>query len=319
MTQTSTAIPGLLPQFYDRLLLDNVYPDLYAYQFGQKRRLPRNFGKQITFTKYYKSGSGHPVPYQVTEGVAVALSALSASVVSTTISEFASAIGVSDVIVMTAVSDVVRGAVFELSKGMALKIERKIRQTISGTGQLLPAHNTAATSSATIPTLSHIQAVDLYRAVGRLRQNDARTWTDGYYAAIAHPRVAFDVRSDTSTGGWIDINKYATNDTVQTIYRGEVGKIGGIRVVESSEAKRISGAPISASASGFLTLCIAPGAYGVVELDGASASVFVKQVGSAGSSDPVNQKGSVGVKAFFAPVVLDSGRMVRISSGGHTL
>lgn len=321
MTQTSTAITTLIPSYYDRLLLDNLYPDLYLYQFGVKKSIPRNFGKQINFTRYFKStgGSGHPLPFALTEGSPIGLSALSATTIATTISGFGAAIGVSDLIVMTAISDVVRGAVFELSKGMALKIERKTRQTISATGALLPAKNTAGASSATIATTSTIDAVDLYRAAAKLRQNDARTWPDGYYAAVAHPRVAFDVRNDTSTGGWIDVNKYASDQTVGQIYRGEVGRIGGVRMVESSEGKPLLGVSLSGSASGFMTFVIGPGAYGCVELDGAAARVLVHQVGSAGSADPVNQRGSIGVKVYTAPVALEAARMVRISSGGRAL
>lgn len=324
MTQTSTGIAALIPSYYDRLLLDNLYPDLYLYQFGVKKTIPRNFGKQITFTRYFKStgGSGHVIPFALTEGSPIGLSALSATTIAATISGFGSAIGVSDLIVMTAISDVVRGAVYELSKGMALKMERKTRQTISATGSLLPARNTAGTGSVTIATSSTIQGKDLYRAVAKLRQSDARTWPDGYFAAVAHPRVAFDIRNEsatTSPGAWVELNKYATNETVGMCYRGEVGRIGGARVVESSEAKQLFGAPISTSASGFLTMVIGPGAYGVVELDSMAASVYVHQVGSAGSADPINQRGSVGVKVYVAPVALEAARMVRISSGGRTL
>jgi N4-gp56 family major capsid protein len=324
MTQTSTAISTLIPAYYDRLLLDNLYPDLYLYQFGIKKSIPRNFGKTITFTRYFKStgGSGHVQPFALTEGTPIGLSALSATTIVGTLSGYGSAIGVSDLIVMTAISDVVRGAVYELSKGAALKIDTKTRQTISATGSLLPARNTLGTSSATIATTSTIQGKDIYRAVAKLRQSDARTWPDGNFAAVAHPRVAFDIRGEASTttpGAWIEINKYATNQTVDMVYRGEVGRIGGARVVESSNAKQLYGAPLSASASGFLTMVIGPGAYGQVELDGMAASVYVHQVGSAGAADPINQRGSVGVKVYFAPTVLEAARMVRISSGGHTL
>lgn len=324
MTQTSTGIATLIPAYYDRLLLDNLYPDLYLYQFGVKKSIPRNFGKTVTFTRYFKStgGSGHPLPFALTEGAPIGLSALSAATITATLSGFGAAIGVSDLIVMTAISDVVRGAVYELSKGAALKIERKTRQTISATGALLPARNTAGTSSATIATTSTIQGRDLYRAVAKLRQSDARTWPDGNFAAVAHPRVAFDIRNEASTtspGAWIEINKYGSNETVGMIYRGEVGRIGGARVVESSEAKQVFGSPISAAASGFLTLVVGPGAYGEVELDSMAASVYVHQVGSAGSADPINQRGSVGVKVYLAPVALEAARMVRISSGGRTL
>jgi len=324
MTQTSTGIATLIPAYYDRLLLDNLYPDLYLYQFGVKKNIPRNFGKTVTFTRYFKStgGSGHPLPFALTEGTPIGLSALSAATVTATLSGFGAAIGVSDLIVMTAISDVVRGAVYELSKGAALKIERKTRQTISATGALLPARNTAGTGSLNIATTSTLQGRDLYRAVAKLRQSDARTWPDGNFAAVMHPRVALDIKSEsatTSPGAWIEINKYATDQTVGLTYRGEVGRIGGARVVESSEAKQLFGSPISTGASGFMTMVIGPGAYGEVELDNMAASVYVHQVGSAGSADPINQRGSVGVKVYFAPVALEAARMVRLSSGGHTL
>lgn len=328
MTQATT-ITGLVPVYYDRLLLDNLYPDLYLYQFGVKKQIPRNFGKQVTFTRYTKmknqgnNSTGFPLSNMaLTEGTPIGLSSLSVTSVTATLSGFGAAIGVSDLLVMTGISDVVRGAVFELSKGAALKIERKTRQTISATGQLIPARGTAIASSGTITTSSTIYGKDLYKAAAKLRQSDARTWPDGYYAGVVHPAVALNIRSESSTttpGAWIEVNKYASNETVGMVYRGEVGRIGGVRLVESSEAKQVFGSPLSAANSGFLTLVIGPGAYGEVELDGMSASVYVHQVGSAGSADPVNQRGSIGVKVYFAPVALEAARMVRISSGGRTL
>ena len=326
MTQTLTTLGTYMPQFYDRLLLDNLYPNLYSYQLGLKKRLPRNFGKTIHFTRYIKSGagSGHPIPFAITEGTIIGLSALSATSITATIAPFGSAIGFSDFVVMTAVSDVVKQAVFELSKGMALAIERKIRATISATGTILPANNTATGSSSLIGTASTLNAIDIMRAAAALRQSDARTWPDSYFAAIAHPRVAFDIRSDaTANQAWTDVNKSTTSGQ-DRIYHGEVGRLYGVRVVESSEAKQLlpptaSLYKISAQASGFATHVIAPGAYGVVELDGNTASVYVKQVGSSGTADPVNQRGSVGIKSYFVPVVLEAARMRRLPSGGHTL
>ena len=326
----TTNITAAIPAYYDRLLLDNLYPDLYLYQFGVKKSIPRNFGKTIQFTRYFKGSvgaSGHLPLAVLTEGSPIGLSALSATSVTATLSGYGSAIGVSDLIVMTAISDVVRGAVYELSKDAALKIEQRTRQAISGSGQLLPGRNSSTTLSALIGTTSTIYGKDLYRAVAKLRQSNARTWPDGYFAGVMHPRVAFDVRNDIGTntpGAWVEINKYASTETVGNCYRGEVGRIGGVRVVESSEAKQLYGAatvaaPMSASSSGFITQVIGPGAYGEVELDSSAAAVFVHQVGSAGSADPINQKGSIGVKVYFAPVVLEAARMVRITSGGRTL
>ena len=329
MTQTLTtqfATAGAMPEFYDRNLLDNLYPNLYLYQLAEKRALPRGTGKIIHFKRYFKAGagSGHVIPFAFTEGTSIGLSALSAAAVSTTVAGLGSAIGINDFVVMTVPDDTVKSAVFELSKGMALAIEQNVRAAVSGSGTILPAKNTATGSSSLIGTASTIDAVDLLRAAAALRQGNARGWTDRLYAAVVHPRVGFDLRNDTTANfGWANVNQN-TDQGQNRIYHGEIGSLYGVRVVESSEAKQLlpptaSLFKISAGASGFETLVVAPGAFGAVELNGQSAKVFVKQLGSAGTADPINQKASVGVKVYFASVVLDAARQKRIPSGGRTL
>lgn len=329
MTQTLTtqfATAGAIPEFYDSQLLNNLYPNLYLYQLAEKRTLPRGNGKIIHFKKYFKAGagSGHVIPFAFTEGTAIGLSALSAAAVSATVAGLGSAIGINDFVVMTVPDDVIKAAVFELSKGMALAIERNIRAVISASGTILPARNTATGSSSLITTTSTIKAVDLMRAAGALRQGDARAWPDNYYAALVHPRVAFDIRNDTTANqGWANVNQF-TESGQNRVYHGEVGQLYGCRVIESSEGRKIlpptgSLFKISAGASGFETLVIAPGAFGAVNLESARAKVYVKQLGQAGHLDPINQKGSIGVKAYFTSVVIDAARMKRIPSGGRTL
>ena len=312
-------------EYYDRFLLDNLYPNMYLYQLAEKRRLPRGTGKTIHFTKYFKAGSGFKIPTTFTEGVPIEMSTLSTTMISSTVVGLASAVGVSEFIVMVGISDVVKGAVFELSKGMALAIERKIRTTISASGtRVHSAGVTADANLSLIGTNSLFNSVDLMKATATLRNKDARTWADGLFATIMHPRVAFDLRNDaTAIVGWGDINR-TTSGGQEKIYHGEVGSLYGTRVIESSEAKQLlpttaSLYKISAGSSGFVTTTIAPGSFGVVELDGSAASVFVKQVGSGGTSDPVNQLGSVGIKTYNSAVVLDANRMARQASGGKSL
>jgi len=326
VTSPTKVIATNVGEYYDRLLLDNLYPNMYLYQLGEKRKLPRGTGKVIHFTRYFKGPSGFALPYAITDGTPIGLSTLSTTRVSATVGGFATAVGVSDFIVMVGVSDVVKGAVFELSKGMALVIERQIRGTISASGTQIAAAGSATgiTGMSLTATGSLINSVDLMRATANLREDNARTWADGLYATIMHPKVAFDLRNDTTAiTAWADVQRNTASGQ-DKIYHGEVGSLYGTRVIESSEAKQLlpttaSLYRISAGASGFVTTTIAPGAFGVVELDGAAASVFVKQVGSSGTTDPVNQLGSVGIKTYFTSVVLDANRMVRFASGGASL
>lgn len=326
MTSPTKVIASNVGEYYDKLLLDNLYPNLYMYQLGEKRRVPRNTGKVVHWTRYYKAGSGFAVPYAITDGTPIGLSTLSTQQISATLAGIGTAVGVSDFIVMVGISDVVKGAVFELSKGMALAIERKIRTTLSGLGtQMFGAGaKVTGTNASDIGTNSLLNSSDLMRMTAKLRQGNARTWPDGFYASIIHPKVAFDLRNDaTAVVGWSDINRTTTSGQ-DRIYHGEVGTLYGARVIESSEAKQLQPTTaslyrISEQASGFVTTVIAPGAFGVVELDGVTASVFVNQVGSSGSSDPINQLGSVGVKTYFAIAELDSTRHIRMASGGASL
>ena len=326
MTSPTKVIATNVGEYYDRLLLDNLYPNMYLYQLGEKRKLPRGTGKVIHFTRYFKGPSGFALPFAITDGTPIGLSTLSTTRVSATVGGFATAVGVSDFIVMVGVSDVVKGAVFELSKSMALAIERQIRTTISGAGtQYFGAGaKTTGTNASDIGTNSLMNSADLMRGTAILRNKNARTWADGLFATIMHPKVAFDLRNDaTAIVGWADIQRQTAGGQ-DKIYHGEVGSLYGTRVIESSEAKQLlpttaSLYRISEQASGFVTTTIAPGAFGVVELDGASASVFVKQVGSSGTTDPVNQLGSVGIKTYFTSVELDSTRHVRMASGGASL
>jgi N4-gp56 family major capsid protein len=91
------------------------------------------------------------------------------------------------------------------------------------------------------------------------------------------------------------------------LYEGELGKVGGVRFVESSEAK--------VSADGvFYPLFMGDGAYGTTEISGGGLEHIVKQLGSAGAADPLNQRGSAGWKATKAAVRLVEPYMVRIET-----
>ena len=51
------------------------------------------------------------------------------------------------------------------------------------------------------------------------------------YIAIIHPYAAYDLKTCKE---FIEAHKYADPDTM---YRGEIGKLGNIRFIETSEAK----------------------------------------------------------------------------------
>ena len=70
----------------------------------------------------------------------------------------------------------------------------------------------------------------------------------------------------------------------------------------------------SAYHSVFATLVLGEGAYGVTEVTGGGLQTIVKQKGSAGTADPLDQRSSVGWKAIKTAELLVPNYLVRVES-----
>ena len=90
-------------------------------------------------------------------------------------------------------------------------------------------------------------------------------------------------------------------------YEGEIGKIAGVRFVETTEAKIFAGGVYS-------TLILGDNAYGVTEIEGGGLQHIVKQLGSAGTADALDQRSTVGWKGIRTAKILLEQNMVRVES-----
>lgn len=96
------------------------------------------------------------------------------------------------------------------------------------------------------------------------------------------------------------------------IYNGEIGKLAGVRFIETSEAKIWTGSGCPSGLAVFGTLVLAAHAYAVTEVEGGGLQHIVKQLGAG--EDPLNQRASVGWKAIKTAERLCEQYMVRIES-----
>lgn len=93
----------------------------------------------------------------------------------------------------------------------------------------------------------------------------------------------------------------------------EVGKIAGCRFVETTEAKIFAKAGAT-SGDVYSTLVLGDNAYGVTEIEGGGLQHITKQLGSSGTSDPLNQRATAGWKAIKTAERLVENYMVRIET-----
>ena len=158
---------------------------------------------------------------------------------------------------------------------------------------------TKVTSRSALDDTCKLTVDTIKRVVAILKKCNAPRIDGQNYVAIIHPYATYDLTSDPA---WLEAHKYAAPDE---IFDGEIGKIAGVRFVETSEAKIYDGGV-------FGTIVLGANAYGVTEVTGGGLRTIIKQLGSAGTADPLDQRSSVGWKATKTAEILVEAYMVRI-------
>jgi N4-gp56 family major capsid protein len=283
---------------YDMTLIDEATPQLVHDQFGQKRPIPKNGGKKIEFRKF---ASLPKALTPLTEGVTPDGKKLSASSIEAEVSQYGDYVVMSDILDLTTIDPIAVEATKVCGRQAGLTLDTITRNILhSGTNVYYApkADGTAVESRGTLDNTCKL-TVDVVRRVAAIMKANNAPKIDGSYVAIIHPYAAYDLMSDKE---WQYPHQYKDTDN---IYEGEIGKIAGVRFVETSEAKIYEGGV-------FGSLFLADGAYGVTELTGGGLQTIIKQLGSGGTADPLNQRSSVGWKATKTAEILVDAYLVRV-------
>ena len=307
----TTLLPALsaeMKTFYDMTLIDEATANLVHDQFGQKRPIPKNGGKTIEFRKFAPLAKALT---PLTEGVTPDGKSLEVSTITATVSQYGDYITQSDVLELTSLDNTILEATKLLGKQAGATLDTVVRNVMqSGTNVTYcpkvaaDGAKTAVTSREALDNSCQLTVDVINQVVAKLRAQNAPT-INGKYVAIIHPYVAYDLMSDPA---WVDAHKYCKPENM---YEGEIGEIGGVRFVQTTEAKIYEGGV-------FGTLIFGEGAYGVTEITGGGLQTIVKQKGSAGTSDPLDQRSSVGWKAIKTAELLIPNYIVRVESKSAT-
>lgn len=391
---TDEGLSAEMKTFYDKYLIENAKAVLVHDQFGQQRDIPKGSGKTVEFRKY--------APYPkaltpLTEGVTPSGRKLSVSTITATVNQYGDYTEISDVLILTAIDNNILEATKLHAQQAGETLDTVTREVLNGgtnvqyaNGQVNARFQLVGGDSTA--TNNHYLSVEcIRRGVRNLKTNKAKK-ISGYYVGIIHPDVAFDLMGDDD---WISASEYAGSEQ---IFEGEIGKIHGVRFVETTETKIfhaenlagdnrtltvssytaasktvaidealseaqatalagrkviIDGVlytvvsatagtegnasfviketppddnapadndvvhPGEAGAQGrdvYSTLMLGSDAYGVTKVTGGGLQTIVKQLGSAGTADPLNQRATVGWKAIKTAVRLVESYMLRIET-----
>lgn len=299
---SSAGLTDEMKTYYSDYMIDNAIPKLVHDQFGQKHPIPKNGGKTIEFRKY------SPLPKLTTpisEGVTPDGQSLNMTTIEATVAQYGGYITLSDVLLLTAIDNNLVQATKLLGAQAGATLDTITREVLNGGTNVIFSGGKEARGDLDATSLLTVD--DVKKAV-RLLKNQNAEKINGSWVGIIHPDISYDLTNDPA---WKDVKTYSDPSD---IYEGEIGKLYGVRFVETTEAK-IWAKGGSGGQAVYSTLILGDNAYGVTEITGGGLQHIVKQLGSAGTGDPLDQRATAGWKATKVAERLVENYMVRIESG----
>lgn len=300
---TSSALSAGMQTYYNRELLRTFEPNLVHLQFGDEHRMPPHSGLVMNMRKLIPLETNTKALSEGDPGESVMLAETEVTVQLQQYGEYARC---TDKLDLTHLDmDIMRRTKLFGDAG-ARSIDAVVREELAKCANVIYAGGKAGRAELT--AADKLTSRELRKAVKTLKKNHAQTF-GGYYVAIIGPDTMYDLQEDEA---FVKVSQYQDKEN---IYTGEVGRLFGVRLVETTEAKIFEGTGAD-GADVASVIVLGQYAYGVTSLKGAKPRVIVKPAGSAGTADPLDQISTVGWKMDgFGAKLLQPEYAVRIECG----
>ena len=297
---TPNDLSPTMKTFYDTQLLENARADTYFNQFGKKVSLPKNGGNKIEWRKIDTFAKAMT---PLTEGVTPDGEKVNMTKIEADLNQYGDYTTISDRLELEAVDPIIMSVTEEHGAQAGETLDTVTRnEVVSGTNVI---YSGAVTSREAVKPANVLTADDIHKAVTLLKKLHCPQIEGGGYVAIVHTSAAYDIMKDSEFVEW---SKYTTPEKM---FNGEIGKLYNCRVIETPDTKVWK----TANGAVYATVVFGKDAYGIIDPSAESLEVIVKQRGSAGTADPLDQRSTVGWKATHAAKILYQNRLVRIESG----
>ena len=307
-TNTLTSLSAEAQTFYDKQLIRVAEPNLAYRIHAQKTRVPKNGGNKVNWRDFQKLAINANA---LTDGVIPDGKKISIVPIDGTIKFYGDYVTTTDQLQLMAIDKIV----MESNKRLGLQAAETLdflagSEFCTGTNVIYAGGVTKRSDL----TADSVATVELFIKAAQFLKTKSAPKIDKSYFAIVHPAVSYDLMTYTDEKGnnpFIDVSKYANKEA---IVEGEIGKMFGIRFIESPTAITTT---TDGSAEGeivYQTIVYGDNAFGVVDLEGGNLRSIVKPLGSAGSADPLDMISTIGWKAADCCKILNNDNLIRIES-----
>lgn len=338
----SGVIPPAVTSFFDKKLLRRALPKLCFMRVAQRRPLESRNGTTIVFRRFERlSNTAALVP--LTEGITPTGQALSKTDITALVIQHGNFIELTDFVRAVVESPLLNEATRLLSEQASQVLDLLMRNEANA-GTLVFRGGGVALRTDIANRAQMIDNTILDRVIRDLERSNASYFTSMIDAStkvttspirpafwgICHPDIHFTLQE---LPGWVPVEQYAGKAAVMEM---EVGAYKNTRWLATTQqgggtdggplpnaGGSISGADVKSTggtlADVYLSTVFATDAIAAVPLDGMSLQNILKPIGSAGSADPLNQRGTSAWKYTGARKRLNENFLRRIETSAGEL
>lgn len=343
---SSSTLSGQFRNYFSKELLGYAVQDLKLYQFAQKAVVPKKAGaKGISMFRWGAPSIGDI--QALTEGTSPSVPSTSHQLALTKIekslAQYGQTVVTTDINKMAELFNSTAQAIKVTGQNFQLWTDSVLRNVLVGSNltssngsigsaaegggtldnsdTLIECYGQPGTTTQTYTGLNSATTdsvandVVLLDLATKLKLNRAPEVEGGGYVYVTSPRVSRELMRSTN---WLDVSKYSN---AKAIFKGEVGSLYGIRVVEQTNPFISKGSATATDRYIFdntggggtgtgkdiiVSFAIGGEAFGCPEISGESAAApEVDILDKADKSDPHNQRIVVAAKTYFAGLRLN--------------
>jgi hypothetical protein len=212
--------------------------------------------------------------------------------------QYGKVLKISDLAQLDSPHDLIAIASERLARAATESMDQIIRDVLKQGTNVRYAAGRAGRS--TLATTDKLTGLEIKQTVAKLKAANVPTFADGFYRAIIHPSVEFDLLTDTSANGFLEATKYTKS---LDLLNGEIGAYAGVRFMVSPQAATFTGG-VGGALTIHSTFVFGPDAY-IVGDSQTLQSYFVAPGGD--HSDPIAQVATLGFKMRFGAILRGEG------------
>lgn len=304
MAATTTATEAeMLKEHWNETFLEELREGMVFYDLGLKSQA----AKQEGTTVHWLALADMSAAAALTEATDPTEYTLSAGDMTAALKQYGASVLVSDLLQDTIIGTGMNNIMERIGRNAAKTLDIVVRNAVLS-GCTNVRYGGTAVARNSIATASHFDfSVTTIRKARNFFNNANAQPLDGKnYVAVAAPNVIYDLQGDSN---WTNAHIYAGENTVEGVYKGESGKLYGVRFIENTNALELV-ASGSASTDVFQTYFVGKEGFGVSELY--DPQIIAKNPHPASDLDLY---ASYGWKGTFATRELQASALLRYETG----